>query len=213
MVAWDCNDNTVITAANNLTLKVWNSYTGNLIHVLMVRVWRSLQNDCKKTICDESCCHHDPSLTGPRGWGVCVGATSIWFKSAFLCWSRRECHRLGSGKRSQNTLLLQYGKPTSCTSICFIRSYHIWAKLICISIDFLVFIVSHILFVYFDACLCRSRGRDTVRSLTVSVLQTGSTLLALTLMVTCSSSALALAADTIRYCKPMSVSDTMFRIK
>lgn len=38
MVAWDCNDNTVITAANNLTLKVWNSYTGNLIHVLMVRM-------------------------------------------------------------------------------------------------------------------------------------------------------------------------------
>ncbi|TRY87016.1 hypothetical protein DNTS_009121, partial [Danionella cerebrum] len=35
MVAWDCNDSTVITAANNLTLKVWNSYTGNLIHVLM----------------------------------------------------------------------------------------------------------------------------------------------------------------------------------
>uniref|UniRef100_A0A8C2HHC5 PH-interacting protein n=1 Tax=Cyprinus carpio TaxID=7962 RepID=A0A8C2HHC5_CYPCA len=35
MVAWDCNDNTVITAANNLTLKVWNSYTGNLIHILM----------------------------------------------------------------------------------------------------------------------------------------------------------------------------------
>lgn len=45
MVAWDCNDNTVITAANNLTLKVWNSYTGNLIHVLMVRVQRSLHND------------------------------------------------------------------------------------------------------------------------------------------------------------------------
>ncbi|KAG7460831.1 hypothetical protein MATL_G00203080 [Megalops atlanticus] len=35
MVAWDRHDNTVITAANNLTLKVWNSYTGNLIHVLM----------------------------------------------------------------------------------------------------------------------------------------------------------------------------------
>ncbi|KAG9269785.1 PH-interacting protein isoform X2 [Astyanax mexicanus] len=35
MVAWDRNDNTVITAANNLTLKVWNSYTGNLIHILM----------------------------------------------------------------------------------------------------------------------------------------------------------------------------------
>ncbi|XP_066556404.1 PH-interacting protein isoform X2 [Amia ocellicauda] len=35
MVAWDRRDNTVITAVNNLTLKVWNSYTGNLIHVLM----------------------------------------------------------------------------------------------------------------------------------------------------------------------------------
>uniref|UniRef100_H3CWD4 PH-interacting protein n=1 Tax=Tetraodon nigroviridis TaxID=99883 RepID=H3CWD4_TETNG len=35
MVAWDRHDSTVITAANNLTLKVWNSTTGNLIHVLM----------------------------------------------------------------------------------------------------------------------------------------------------------------------------------
>ncbi|KAL4661021.1 PH-interacting protein [Arapaima gigas] len=35
MVAWDRHDNTVITAANNLSLKVWNSYTGTLIHVLM----------------------------------------------------------------------------------------------------------------------------------------------------------------------------------
>ncbi|KAI1897649.1 hypothetical protein AGOR_G00085440 [Albula goreensis] len=35
MVAWDRHDNTVITAANNMTLKVWNSYTGNLIHILM----------------------------------------------------------------------------------------------------------------------------------------------------------------------------------
>ncbi|XP_038655222.1 PH-interacting protein isoform X1 [Scyliorhinus canicula] len=35
MVAWDRHDNTVITAVNNLTLKVWNSCTGQLIHVLM----------------------------------------------------------------------------------------------------------------------------------------------------------------------------------
>ncbi|XP_056150331.1 PH-interacting protein [Lampris incognitus] len=35
MVAWDRYDSTVITAANNLTLKVWNSTTGNLVHVLM----------------------------------------------------------------------------------------------------------------------------------------------------------------------------------
>lgn len=36
MVAWDRHDSKVITAANNLTLKVWNSTSGNLIHVLMV---------------------------------------------------------------------------------------------------------------------------------------------------------------------------------
>uniref|UniRef100_A0A8C4MTP3 PH-interacting protein n=1 Tax=Equus asinus asinus TaxID=83772 RepID=A0A8C4MTP3_EQUAS len=35
MVAWDRHDSTVITAVNNMTLKVWNSYTGQLIHVLM----------------------------------------------------------------------------------------------------------------------------------------------------------------------------------
>jgi len=37
MVAWVRHDNTVISAVNNMTLKVWNSYTGQLIHVLMGR--------------------------------------------------------------------------------------------------------------------------------------------------------------------------------
>ncbi|XP_042316498.1 PH-interacting protein isoform X4 [Sceloporus undulatus] len=35
MVAWDRHDSSVITAVNNMTLKVWNSFTGQLIHVLM----------------------------------------------------------------------------------------------------------------------------------------------------------------------------------
>ncbi|XP_073482941.1 PH-interacting protein isoform X2 [Aquarana catesbeiana] len=35
MVAWDRHDNSVITAVSNMTLKVWNSYTGQLIHILM----------------------------------------------------------------------------------------------------------------------------------------------------------------------------------
>uniref|UniRef100_A0A8C0EQS7 PH-interacting protein n=1 Tax=Bubo bubo TaxID=30461 RepID=A0A8C0EQS7_BUBBB len=35
MVAWDRHDNSVITAVNNMTLKVWNSFTGQLIHILM----------------------------------------------------------------------------------------------------------------------------------------------------------------------------------
>ncbi|XP_055500126.1 bromodomain and WD repeat-containing protein 3 isoform X1 [Leucoraja erinacea] len=34
MVAWDRCDSTVITAVNNFHLKVWNSYTGQLLHVL-----------------------------------------------------------------------------------------------------------------------------------------------------------------------------------
>ncbi|XP_077579286.1 bromodomain and WD repeat-containing protein 3 isoform X2 [Stigmatopora nigra] len=34
MVAWDRHDNTVITSVNNHLLKVWNSYTGQLLHVL-----------------------------------------------------------------------------------------------------------------------------------------------------------------------------------
>uniref|UniRef100_A0A8B9SXV7 Pleckstrin homology domain interacting protein n=1 Tax=Anas platyrhynchos TaxID=8839 RepID=A0A8B9SXV7_ANAPL len=33
MVAWDRHDNSVITAVNNMTLKVWNSFTGQLIHI------------------------------------------------------------------------------------------------------------------------------------------------------------------------------------
>ncbi|XP_072901027.1 bromodomain and WD repeat-containing protein 1-like isoform X4 [Hemitrygon akajei] len=35
MVAWDRHDNTVITAVNNHTLKVWDSYSGQLLHILM----------------------------------------------------------------------------------------------------------------------------------------------------------------------------------
>ncbi|KAM6465548.1 PH-interacting protein isoform 1-T1 [Liasis olivaceus] len=35
MVAWDRHDNSVITAVNNMTLKVWNSFTGQLTHVLL----------------------------------------------------------------------------------------------------------------------------------------------------------------------------------
>ncbi|KAM6946356.1 bromodomain and WD repeat-containing protein 3-like [Aplochiton taeniatus] len=34
MVGWDRHDNTVITAVNNHLLKVWNSYSGQLLHIL-----------------------------------------------------------------------------------------------------------------------------------------------------------------------------------
>ncbi|XP_067852945.1 bromodomain and WD repeat-containing protein 3 isoform X2 [Heptranchias perlo] len=35
MVAWDRCDSTVITAVNNFHLKVWNSYNGQLLHILL----------------------------------------------------------------------------------------------------------------------------------------------------------------------------------
>lgn len=37
MVAWDRHDNMVVTAVNNYLLKVWNSTTGQLLHILKVR--------------------------------------------------------------------------------------------------------------------------------------------------------------------------------
>ena len=36
MVAWDRGDRTVVTAVSNFLLKVWNSRTGQLLHVLSV---------------------------------------------------------------------------------------------------------------------------------------------------------------------------------
>lgn len=36
MVAWDRHDNMVVTAVNNYLLKVWNSSTGQLLHILKV---------------------------------------------------------------------------------------------------------------------------------------------------------------------------------
>lgn len=36
MIAWSRNDNLVVTAVNNHLLKVWNSYSGQLLHDLKV---------------------------------------------------------------------------------------------------------------------------------------------------------------------------------
>lgn len=36
MIAWSKNDKLVVTAVNNHLLKVWNSYTGQLLHDLTV---------------------------------------------------------------------------------------------------------------------------------------------------------------------------------
>lgn len=36
MVGWNLDDSVVITAVNDYSLKVWDSYTGQLLHVLEV---------------------------------------------------------------------------------------------------------------------------------------------------------------------------------
>jgi len=36
MVSWSADDEFVITAVNDFSLKVWNSHTGQLVHVLQV---------------------------------------------------------------------------------------------------------------------------------------------------------------------------------
>jgi len=36
MVSWSTDDDYVVTAVNDFSLKVWNSHTGQLVHVLQV---------------------------------------------------------------------------------------------------------------------------------------------------------------------------------
>lgn len=36
MIAWNQNDSIVVTAVNDHVLKVWSSYTGQLLHNLLV---------------------------------------------------------------------------------------------------------------------------------------------------------------------------------
>lgn len=48
MVAWDRSDRMVITAVSNFLLKVWNSSTGQLLHILSVR---PVHFFCSKWVC------------------------------------------------------------------------------------------------------------------------------------------------------------------
>jgi len=36
MVSWSTDDEFVVTAVNDFSIKVWNSHTGQLVHVLQV---------------------------------------------------------------------------------------------------------------------------------------------------------------------------------
>ena len=37
MVSWSTDDESVVTAVNDFSLKVWNSHSGQLVHILQVR--------------------------------------------------------------------------------------------------------------------------------------------------------------------------------
>lgn len=43
MIAWNQNDSIVVTAVNDHVLKVWNSYTGQLLHNLLVGCFYTVQ--------------------------------------------------------------------------------------------------------------------------------------------------------------------------
>lgn len=122
MVAWDRHDNTVITAVNNHLLKVWNSYTGQLLHILKVIMHSVLFLLVKDSLADitVTCFNHFKTrltwmLSGPWGWGVCPGATPFWPPDHPVCRTWRECLHLGSAARDKHTALLQHGTLTLST--------------------------------------------------------------------------------------------------
>lgn len=53
------------------------------------------------------------NISGSWRWGICPWATPIRSESSLFCWSRWKCDSVGSGKRSQNSILLQYGNYQS----------------------------------------------------------------------------------------------------
>lgn len=55
MIAWNQNDSIVVTAVNDHVLKVWNSYTGQLLHNLLVGSSYTMQHNISLNynfICD-----------------------------------------------------------------------------------------------------------------------------------------------------------------
>lgn len=113
MVSWDRHDNNVITAVNNHLLKVWNSYTGQLLHVLKVRLsWLIIKKTKKKVIS-----HRSKIFLAAGSWsgGVCFGTPSLWPPSHAVRRSWWKCLHMGPYQRHQNTALLQYGKVTWST--------------------------------------------------------------------------------------------------
>lgn len=114
MVAWDRHDNTVITAVNNHLLKVWNSYTGQLLHVLKVII-----HTISFSKREQSGYHNHINIhiwihlfSGPWGWGVCPGATPFWSQDYPVSWPWWKCVHMGSPARNKYTTLLQYGTQT-----------------------------------------------------------------------------------------------------
>lgn len=53
------------------------------------------------------------NISGSWRWGICSWATPFWSKSSLFCWSWWKCDSVGSGKRSQNSILFQYGNYQS----------------------------------------------------------------------------------------------------
>lgn len=116
MVAWDRHDNMVVTAVNNYLLKVWNSTTGQLLHILKVRAgaealgrtWSSSSSSRPGSPHQRS-----PCSPGPRGRGLRPGAASLRLQDHAVRWPRRERLHVGPAARSARDALLQHGLQAS----------------------------------------------------------------------------------------------------
>lgn len=113
MVAWDRHDNTVITAVNNHLLKVWNSYTGQLLHILKVTVQNVFLLSWKPSTLTENTVLTWTLFPGPWGWGVCPWTAPLWPQDHPVCRPWRECLYLGPAARDKHTALLQHGTALS----------------------------------------------------------------------------------------------------
>lgn len=113
MVAWDRHDNTVITAVNNHLLKVWNSYTGQLLHILKVIVHNVVFLLIIVDITSISFNSHklkketnlNMLFPGTRGWGVCPGTAPLWPQDHPVCRPWWECLHMGPAARDKHTAL------------------------------------------------------------------------------------------------------------
>lgn len=141
MVAWDRADSTVITAVSNYLLKVWNTVSGQLLHVLSVSGWSAAPSGkkMKQNSCSWQTDHTGTvSVQGSRWWGVCDGSPPIWFPYHAIRRPRWQHLHLGPVQRSQDPQLLQHGNwidDVNHSAVVFLYTLQSLNENICFQIE------------------------------------------------------------------------------